>query len=77
MKLKYIMVDELFPVLFPDAITHKHAALGLKVTSAGFCDIDKFNGEWEVDVWGKSVSLGDLKSKPEDAIWIKKMLDAY
>lgn len=59
------------PVLFPEIVQHKDLAFQLEArfgspTSAGFVD---HKGE----AYGQSVGL-NLKSKPEDSIYIKKLL---
>jgi hypothetical protein len=69
MQAKYIIFGEDFPMIFNDPITHKAAAGSYHepVTSAGFCSIQTTKNGLSVSVWGKSVSLGDIESKPEDA----------
>ncbi len=81
-RCKYIMLDENTPILFPEHLTHDYVARKFdidKVTSAAFFkvgveDFEKTFPSIEVSVFGESVSL-KMKSKPEDAIWIKKMFE--
>jgi len=83
MNVKYIIIDECFPVLFSYGITHSDVNIfprfgNGKITSAGFCSINSCNDFEDgkrtvnVTVWGESVSLG-IKSKPQDAEIIRKM----
>lgn len=72
-QLKYIMVDEIFPIIFTEAMTHKHIAGNKNVTSAGFVSISvdsEFNKK--ATAYGKSISLGK-ESKPEDSEIITAM----
>lgn len=77
MKAKYIIFGYDFPMIFNDPITHKAAASCYcsrePVTSAGFCAIQNDESGLRVSVWGKSVSLGDMPSKPEDADVIARL----
>lgn len=74
MKLKYVIFDELFPVLLTEAMGHSEVRPQMKPTSAGFCSIHPHDNT--VAVWGESVSL-KLKSQPTDAFLIEKMLFVY
>lgn len=56
--LKYIIIDEIFPIIFSAALTHKDIATGMKATSAGFC-FRNLDGYWQC--YGESISL-NLKS---------------
>jgi len=69
MKLKYLIFDNNFAMLFADPITHRSAAKSYhqKVTGAGFCSIEFNANKLNVSVWGESFSLGGMESKPEDA----------
>lgn len=71
MKMKYIMFDETFPVVFGEYFTHKDVTVpnAGKPTSAGFFSIQ----DGKVQTYGVSVSL-ELKSKPEDAFFIQHLL---
>lgn len=77
--MKYVIGDNLFAVIFNEAISHDKVRCGMRITSAGFCSIDHsgedrcFEEDVIVKVWGKSVSLG-LESLPDDAEIIKQTL---
>lgn len=76
-KLKYVIIDDCFPIIFGEA--HKHSdfsrnRLG-KPTSAGFCHIHQAGEEgMTVSCFGKSVSL-EIESQPGDAQIIEKLLN--
>ena len=77
MKLKYVVFDEAFPVVFGEYAQHSEVKIGLacKPTSAGFftmTEVDTPDGSKfcssrmiEVNLYGESVSL-NLKPKPDD-----------
>jgi hypothetical protein len=69
--MKYIMIDDAFPVVFHDALVHAEVARGLgRPTSAGFV-----SGDGEVFVaYGKSISLDNLPSKDDDSRILTKFL---
>ncbi len=70
MKMKYVIMDGAFPRLFTECEQHIDVARRSNgATSAGFCHI--VNGN--VEVFGESISL-NLKSHPDDAFLIQKML---
>lgn len=77
MKIKYVIIDELFPRLGTLGEQHSQIAGGYKVTSAGFCSFEMGGyGDppgWRVSVWGESLSC-KVKSQPYDAELIKRML---
>lgn len=63
-EMKYIMVDEIFPIIFQTYLVHKDIAHGVRsnpVTSAGFVQRD---AEGNYHCYGESVSL-NIKSNPE------------
>jgi len=73
--LKYIIVEQLRSsgikraIIFNGMINHCEVVPNekyWKVISAGFCQVSGMMS-MDVKVWGKSVSLGDLPSQPEDA----------
>lgn len=70
MKLKYIIIDGVSPVIFGVTTKHVEAARtagGLPITGAGFCSARRLeSGRWTVNVWGESVSLNSLKAKADD-----------
>lgn len=73
------MFDDVFPVLFTEAMNHCDVRTGRKPTSAGFFSVrPKVNdsSQMTVSVWGKSISLRDLESKPEDAAIIENFLNS-
>lgn len=63
--IKYIMIDEAFPVIFGSMFSHRDVAMGLRglgqVTSAGFV---QNNGDGTFSCYGESISLG-IKSTPD------------
>lgn len=79
MKIKYIIIDELYPRLCSLAEQHSDVANGYKVTSAGFCSFEQGDGSkdgmgWLVSCWGESLSL-KIKSDPEhDSHLIERLL---
>lgn len=80
MKMKYIVVDAVFPIVFHPGLQHVKVAANKPVSSAGFVHI---NGDpddpcaVQVDCFGESVSL-DIKSDPEsDTKLIKEMIEGY
>ena len=82
MKLKYIIFEEAYPVLFGEC--HKHSDLkrvGI-ATSAGFCSVREVDApassvslrRMEVHCYGKSESLG-IGSMPHDAAIIERLFN--
>ena len=71
--IKYVIIDDCFPVVFSAAIPHKDVAIGLcshgPVTSAGFLTDQ---GD-HISAHGESVSL-DIKSKPGDSRILTRFL---
>jgi hypothetical protein len=75
--MKYIIFDNIFPVIFNEAIGHNDIkVLGMKPTSAGFVEI--FDDHFSIGAIasGKSVGL-NLLSKEEDSKIITKTLSMY
>jgi hypothetical protein len=69
MKLKYVIVDELYPIVFGECFQHKQFSRIGKITSAGFCSISEVETPkertdistatmFQVSCYGESVSLG-------------------
>jgi hypothetical protein len=85
MKVKYVIFDQMYPVLLSDASQHAEVRLtprfdAGKPTSAGFCSFisnpNMSDGGWEVTVWGESVSL-KLKADPKnDPRLIERLLES-
>lgn len=73
MKVKYVIINELFPRLCSLAEEHAQLAKGERVTSAGFCSFSGQSPDWQVSVWGESISL-KVKHDPHDAYLIKRLL---
>jgi hypothetical protein len=79
--MKYIMIDDKWPIFFGDYFTHSHVAnlLGEKVTSAGFCNqvyvpesrAHAAEVRWETS--GESISL-NMKPADADAKIITRVL---
>lgn len=74
MEKKYIIVDSMWPIIFPGSISHIEAAKaveGKKVTSAGFFNVNREqDGSFEIVTYGESISL-KLKPAYDDAFLIK------
>ncbi len=66
LEMKYIIVDNLFPVIFPIYISHKDIAQNQNITSAGFIDYDG-------KVYGFSDTL-NLHSNEKDQKIIDRVL---
>lgn len=66
MILKYVIIDKIFPIIFPTHISHNSIADGYNVTSAGFID-ERGN------VYGFSDTL-NLQSDINDQKIIDKIL---
>ena len=73
-KIKYIIYEDCFPVLFSEANKHSDFRTGQEITSAGFCSVFFENEKICVKVYGESISL-KLKSKPEDAELIERLFE--
>lgn len=82
MKLKYVIINEAFPILFGEYFKHSDFASGHgKVTSAGFVTIKEIETPegspfcvarmLQAGCYGESVSLG-VKSDPE---WDQKLIE--
>jgi hypothetical protein len=64
--MKYIIFDDIFPVIFNEAISHNSIIInGMRPTSAGFVNINSIENELSVKTYGESISLG-ISSKKED-----------
>jgi len=79
-ELKYIVIDEINPIIFDAVIDHSAMARAANgpVTSAGFCYLSG-NSDDEVDVhcFGESVTL-NIKSNPDaDQQLIEKRINNY
>ena len=75
--MKYIIFDDIFPVIFNEAIAHRDMLVsGMKPTSAGFVEIFSDGLTVGAEASGKSVSL-NLPSKKEDSKIITKTLLKY
>jgi len=72
MEGKYIIFDEMIPVVFPATLQHVEVATGIsrKPTSAGFFCTDEEDGD--IEAYGGSVSL-KLDSREEDAELIDRL----
>ena len=71
MEGKYIVFDEMVPVVFPAILEHHKVAKGIlkKPTSAGFFCVDE---DGNIETYGESVSL-KLDSREEDAELIDRL----
>ena len=70
--MKYLMIDEAFPILFGDYFEHTNIKANVhgKVTSAGFVDLymDCAHGKIEASTFGESISLKLKPSKFDEEI---------
>ncbi len=66
MKKKYVITSDGFPILFDEALIHKHVSLNYTISSAGFFKTSIIQPENRIKVtcWGESSSL-HIRSKPE------------
>jgi hypothetical protein len=73
MKTKYIMIDDVFPVLFGEYFQHDHVAQRMKdfgeATSAGFV---RFAGNGQLHAYGESISL-NMKPAEQDSQILNKV----
>jgi len=73
---KYIVINNTYAVAFNPNIEHFDKCLGRCATSAGFFEASVVNGEFFIECFGESDSLGGLKSRPqEDAALLKGLFD--
>ena len=77
MKLKYVVFDCLFPVIFTEAQQHVKFKFMGKITSAGFCKIysegDVAAQVVKVHCYGESISL-NIKSDPKDSELLTRVI---
>lgn len=76
--MKYIILSDNTPIIFPDSVSHKNMANGRQVKSAGFCRIETRRNEYDdvvanVCCWGNSDSLGINSQTMEDEKIIASM----
>jgi hypothetical protein len=81
--MKYVMIDNIHPILFTEAMNHKDFIHRGNITSAGMCKInvkinwDRYAEEYDIEktvrCYGKSISL-NLEPAEQDAERIKKFL---
>ena len=75
--MKYIIFDDIFPVIFNEAIQHKDIKIwGMQPTSAGYLYISSIENELSIRTYGESISLG-IGSKEDDNNIIKNTLLNY
>ena len=75
--MKYIVLADNTPVVFPETSSHNFVAGDRMVIAAGFCRIETKRNEYDdiratVSVWGNSHTL-KVQSRPEDAELIASM----
>lgn len=81
MRLKYIIFDNAFPVVFGEYFKHSDMQIsnGLKPTSAGFCIVKSENDDAKkhnkVICFGESTSL-NLKSSPLDSKMVERLFNS-
>jgi hypothetical protein len=81
--MKYVMIGNILPILFTEAMNHSDFKCNGDITSAGMCSIDsrlkydkdagKYFVEKIVHCYGESISL-NLKPAEKDAERIKQFL---
>jgi hypothetical protein len=71
--MKYIILEQSIPILFPDHVNHSDFKKLGNITSAGFVEIDIDDEKINVRVYGESVTL-KLKPMSGDNILIKILL---
>lgn len=70
--MKYVIIDEVFPIIFSDGMNHNDFKYHGKITSAGrICFTDN-----KVFCFGESTSL-KLKPAETDELRINTMLEKY
>jgi hypothetical protein len=75
--MKYIVFDNIFPVIFNEAIAHKDIKVfGMQPTSAGFVGISSNHGDLTAIASGESISL-NLSSNKKDSELITRTLLMY
>lgn len=74
MKIKYVIIDGISPVIFSSGIPHKDLQKLGTITAAGFLKFYSMDSrDIDIAVYGKSESL-EMHSQPEDAEVIKRIL---
>jgi hypothetical protein len=64
-------------LIFPEYVCHNTVSINQeKVKSAGFVSIYKYDGEYKVECYGESGSLG-IKSNINDSVIIKRAIENY
>lgn len=74
MDCKYIILDNLMPIIFHGSLTHKEIANGRKVRSAGFVDLYYTSKGITANCYASSASL-EVESMPDDAHIIERMIN--
>jgi hypothetical protein len=75
-ELKYIMIDEKYPIIFTTSQTHDQFRNFRNITSAGFCQIWQDKKGIKVRAWGKSITL-NINSKETDSETIKNQIISF
>lgn len=75
--MKYIILNDNTPVIFPDTASHDFIAANRRVRSAGFCMVETYRNQFDdirakVTTWGRSESL-NIDSSPEDASILERL----
>ena len=70
---KYVIFEDMKPLIFSAAIPHGFFRPLGRIISAGFVKFFVNDGEIELAVYGHSESL-DLEAKPDDALIIRSMM---
>lgn len=74
MKFKYVIINNLAPVIFLEALSHKDFKSVGKITSAGYVNFNISDcAGIKVSTYGESIGL-DIKPRPEDAGLIQLFL---
>ena len=66
---KYIMIDEIHPVVFPSVMEHKQFKDIPNITSAGFYRTYIEDGKFGVDVYGESLHYAEVAKRMITLDW--------
>jgi hypothetical protein len=73
--MKYVMINEIYPICFPDNLNHSSFKEVGKITSAGFVAVDKITKG--VVTYGESISLKKMVPNKDDKIILEVFLKGY
>lgn len=82
-KLKYVILDDMLPIIFTDGVSHDTIphGTGMRATSAGFVHLVPITtmkgNRINATVYGESISLGLESRGDHDNAIIEKFLNQY